>query len=235
MFTSLKRMIAKSFLLLVALVLFGSSIPQAVAYAATADFSDAKITYTKSVDKIKVTGEKLQKNAMYFVKLDDADKRGFAYFKVGVLRTDKNKHGEGTFTLPRELKSTVTFNVCLKNVVTDDLICADIKQSRIVSEEETTSSSSSSSKNLSFTVTRTSTSVIINTSKFPKNNIYFVRVAALGVKEPTWYRIGTLRTKNDTSGRYTYKMPDDLKKVDNITLCLKNTVNDNVYCVENRR
>lgn len=198
----------------------------------TSTGGSSRITVKKSSGKLTVTVSNLQSKATYFVKLDDADKRAYEWFKVGVLRTGSDKAGDGTYTLPDELKKTTDFNVCLKNTANDDLFCNNAALSRVGEDDD---DDDRSSKKGSFTVTRLSDRIVINTSRFPEDSFYNVKVAKTGKAAPTYYKIGVLRTGDDSSGRYTYELPEQLEDADNLTVCLKNLKTDDVNCVLSSR
>ena len=195
----------------------------------------AQITFdVRTNDKLLVTVTNAQARAFYFVKVDDTKQSRYEWFKLGTLRTGADREGEATFNLPDDLSRATDFNVCLKNTANDDLLCNDSSLTRL--SGKSSGSSGSTSKTIgTFTVTRQSGRITIETSKFPKDNVYNVRVAEIGKGTPEYTVVGKLRTEDDTAGTYRYDLTSTLDKAKTIRVCLKNTETDAVSCVDSTK
>ncbi|HSF80643.1 MAG TPA: LysM peptidoglycan-binding domain-containing protein [Anaerolineales bacterium] len=93
-----------------------------------------------------------------------------------------------------------------------------------------TSTTSSSSKR-SFSVAVQGSSLVISTTNFPKNNIYYVKISAGHFRpDPPVYKIGTLRVGKNTTYTYTFRFPKELSSAKYVLVCLKNVVTDANTC-----
>ena len=188
------------------------------------------ITVTRRGDRLTVSVVNLQKSATYFVKADDANKAGYEWYRIGTMHTGSDREGEGTFTLPTELEDATAFIVCLKNTVTDDLVCTD---SALTHVETGTGGTGGTTKKASFTVTRLSAGrFMVSTTSFPKDSFYRVKVREWGGNVQDWAELGILRTEEDTSAHYIYDIPNRFLQK-NLYVCLKDLVTDEVICVVN--
>ena len=221
------RLGSRAFAVLMVLALLSAALPPASAFAAsvTPDF-----TLEKVGKELTVTVEGAQTKSTYFVKVDDASKSGYSWTKIGVLETDKYADGEDTFTLPTGLRKVTEFNVCLKNTQNDDLLCSVASLTVIRSTDEDDEDEVVVSFG-TFTVTREDDYVTIKTSKFPLKSAYFVKAAKKTAGSPTWYMLGDLKTRSSASKTYTYKLPKQLRSVDDLNICLKNSVTNKLSCV----
>ena len=192
--------------------------------------SPGNITVTRKGDNLTVTVANLQKSATYFVKADNANKDGFEWFRIGTLNTDSDREGKGTFTLPAELENATAFVVCLKNVVTDDLICTDSSLTHIDTGSGGTGSTTAKS---SFTVVRLSAGrLMLSTTNFQKDSFWRVKIREWGGDLQDWAELGILRTDQDTAGHYFYDIPNRFLN-DDLYVCLKNLVTNELLCVVN--
>jgi LysM repeat protein len=196
----------------------------------------ARITFEKrSNNRLVVTVTNAQARAFYFVKVDDTKQSRLEWFKLGTLRTNANREGEATFTLPDDLSRATDFNVCLKNTANDDLLCNNASLTRLSGKSSSGSSDSTTRFTGTFKVTRQSGRITIETTSFPRNNFYNVRVAEIKAGMPVFTKIGTLRTGSDTSGTYRYELTSTFDKARTLRVCLKNTETDAVSCVDSIR
>lgn len=85
--------------------------------------NNTKITWTATMTagQVKVVGSGFKKTAPYVVRARETDTS--AWFKLGKFATDKNGEVSETFKLPKDLQGKQFVNVCLKNAVTDTLLC----------------------------------------------------------------------------------------------------------------
>ena len=214
--------ITKLMAVIMILVFVSVSLPQ---FKASADTTTLlSITGVKTGDKFAVTVTNAQKDSTYYVKLDDANKGGIVYYKIGMLKTDKYSAGKGTYSLPSQLLSTTVFNICLKNAVTNELLCNNAALSHY-------NDSTSPTGPTSFTVTRYTKSVVITTLNYPKNSSYRVKVRDNNLTNVVWYIIGSLKTNNVTSGSYTYQLTTEEAAITSLKVCLKNQTTDSLACV----
>ena len=183
-------------------------------------------------DRLRVSVEDLQRSETYFVKVADADKSSLEWFKVGVLSTDRDREGQGNFDLPADLRNADSFIVCLKNVVTDDLICSDPGLTRFAEDDDDDSGSATKA---AFTAARLSGGrILITTSRFPEGSFWKVRVRVWGGDIQDWTEVGVLRTQDDSAARYFYDLPNNLAD-DDLYICLKNMVTNEAKCVVSTR
>jgi LysM repeat protein len=196
----------------------------------TGGTGSASISFSKRGDRLEVSVENFPRNTTFFVRVDDANKSAYEWFRVGVLRTGSDRQGDGIYTLPEELEDTNSFNVCLKNSDNDDLICDDPALS--VKGDTDDDNDSGSTKNASFTVARLSGGrFTISTSRFPKDSFWNVKVREWGAGGTDWATLGILRTEGDSAAHYTYELPNELDDVDDLYICLKNLTSNDLKCV----
>lgn len=195
----------------------------------TTSVASGNFTLRRQGDRLRVIVEDIQRTETYFVKVDDAGKDGLEWHKVGILTTDSSREGEGTFTLPEELEDADSLTVCLKNVVTDDLICSNPDLTRYTDEDD---DDDGDADKATFTVSRlTGGRIMINTSRFPKDSFWLVRVRVWGGNIQNWSDVGQLRTRDDSAGHYIYELPSRLVDEHNLYICLKNQVTNEAKCV----
>lgn len=183
---------------------------------------------SKSGSDLTVTVSSFPAYSVYYVKVDDASKSGLNWYKVGVLRVDKDKTAKATFTLPSGIKNASSLNVCLKNVYTDGLVCADPTLSRAGDSKD--SDTGGSDKDGSFSASFTSDNrLTIKASGYPGNSMFYVKVDKAG-KTFEYTKIGMLRLNKQGSMTESFKLPKDYAKVQGVNVCLKNVVTDDVQC-----
>ena len=73
--------------------------------------------------RIGLTTRKFSVNHTYLVKARDASTSIGGWHKVEVIRVKKSTTQNFNFDLPKDLRSTLQVNVCLKDMYTDELIC----------------------------------------------------------------------------------------------------------------
>ena len=193
----------------------------------TTTVTASNFTLRKQGDKLKVSVEDLQRTETYYVKVDDAGRSGLEWFKVGLLTTNSRREGQGTFALPDKLAKATAFTVCLKNVVTNDVICSNAGLTRYVEEDE-----EDNGEKATFTATRlTGGRIMISTSRFPTDSFWLVKVRVWGGNIQNWSELGTLRTRDDRAADYIYQLPSRLVDEHNLYICLKNQTSNDAKCV----
>lgn len=194
----------------------------------TTSITSSNFSLRKQGSKLRVSVEDLQRNEIYFVKVADAGRSSLEWFKVGLLATDGNREGQGTFSLPDKLADATALTVCLKNVVTDDVICSDPGLTRYVEEDE----DEDSSEKATFTAARLAGGrIMISTSRFPKDSFWLVKVRVWGGDIQNWSEVGRLRTRDESAADYIYDLPSRLVDEHNLYVCLKNQVTSEAKCV----
>jgi len=88
--------------------------------------------------------------------------------------------------------------------------------------------SGSTSKAPNFTAKFNGNRVTVKTSNYPKNTNY--QVTLQRTSELTRYKVGILNVKSNPAVSKSYQTPKELRGSRNITVCLKNNVNDKVQC-----
>jgi LysM repeat protein len=195
----------------------------------TTSVTSSNFSLRKQGSKLRLSVENLQRTEIYFVKVADAGKSSPEWFKVGLLTTDQNREGKGTFSLPDKLASATALTVCLKNVVTDDVICSDPGLTRYVEEDE---DEEDNAEKATFSATRLAGGrIMISTSRFPKDSFWLVKVRVWGGDIQNWSEVGMLRTRNQSAADYIYDLPSRLVDEHNLYVCLKNQATSEAKCV----
>ncbi len=195
----------------------------------TTSITSSNFSLRKQGSKLRLSVENLQRNEIYFVKVADAGKSSLEWFKVGLLTTDRNREGKGTYSLPDKLASASALTVCLKNVATDDVICSDPGLTRYVEEDE---DEEDNADKATFTATRQAGGrIMISTSRFPKDSFWLVKVRVWGGDIQNWSEVGMLRTRDDSAADYIYYLPSRLVDEHNLYICLKNQTSNEAKCV----
>jgi LysM repeat protein len=88
--------------------------------------ADIKMTASVVGNTIQVSVRGLSARQAYNVKVRDADLSIGGWHKVGVLKAKRTDTFSGTYILPRDLRSTIYLQVCLKNATNDDLACRTV-------------------------------------------------------------------------------------------------------------
>lgn len=189
----------------------------------------ASFSAVKSQDSLVITTSSFPTKSTYYVKVDDARNKRLEWHKIGTLRTGNETAVKQTLKLPEELRNSNSFLVCLKNVYSDAQICNNPNYNR-ASDSGSSDSDSKATWKGTFTVDIVGKSVEIETSKFPTNSFFFVRVDNASVKALEWHRIGILSIRKNADVSQTFSLPEALGNASRITVCLKNIVNDTVSC-----
>jgi len=89
----------------------------------TTTTTSSRFTVTRDGYYLTIKVNNLPKRTSYYVKVDDADNRIYKWVKIGLLRMGKNTSKTITIKLPRGIRDTEIFNVCLKNGTSDSVYC----------------------------------------------------------------------------------------------------------------
>lgn len=101
----------------------GSTTSGSSSSGSTTSSKGASYTVTRVENSIVIKTQNFPANSFFNVKVDDGNERGYQWFKLGMLRIRKNTAISVEFRLPKDLRSTDMFNICMKNVVTDAVSC----------------------------------------------------------------------------------------------------------------
>ena len=85
--------------------------------------STARFSVTRDGNYLTIKVNNLPKNSVFYAKADDGKDRVFRWTKVGLIRMGKNTAITTTLKLPKNLRGTEIFNICLKNGTTDAVYC----------------------------------------------------------------------------------------------------------------
>ena len=190
----------------------------------------ASFTAVKSQNSLVISTSSFPTKSSYYVKVDDARNNRLEWHKIGTLRTGNETAVKVTLKLPDELRNSNSFLVCLKNVYSDAQICNNPNYNRASTKSGSSDSDSKATWKGTFTVDIVGKSVEIETSKFPTNSFFFVRVDNASVKALEWHRIGIVSIRKNADVSQTFSLPEALENASRITVCLKNIVNDTVSC-----
>jgi len=81
-----------------------------------------------------------------------------------------------------------------------------------------------------FTANLTSEKVNIRTSNFPKGSTYYVKVAPVGTAMSKYVKIGQLKTKSGGVISAGFLLTKEMKKYNQLSVCLKNVTTDAQIC-----
>jgi LysM repeat protein len=183
--------------------------------------------------KLEVTVENAQSRSFYFVKVDDTKQARLEWFKIGTLGTGSDRDAEGSFNLPDDLEKATSFNICLKNTATDDLLCNNPSMTKLADKSSDDDDDDDDDEFTgTFTVDWEGDDITIETDDFPEDEVFNVRVAELGSGSLDFTVVGKLEVGDDPSDSYTYDLDGDLEDADEIRVCLKNTDTDAQKCVD---
>lgn len=96
-----------------------------------ADKTDEKVNQADSLKmsakstggSISITIKGISTNTSYIVRVRDGNASVGGWYKLGKLSAKKNTTTTLSFSLPKELRSSLYLQVCLKNATTDELAC----------------------------------------------------------------------------------------------------------------
>lgn len=80
-----------------------------------------KFTVAFKGDIVKIEGSGFKKQYSFYVRVRENDTS--KWYKLGAVRSDRNGNLVVTLDIPKELRNKPAINVCLKDGVTDGLVC----------------------------------------------------------------------------------------------------------------
>lgn len=93
--------------------------------------SSSKPTYDMSVTRdgtrITLNVASFPANSNFHVRVGEYMKRS-GWTRIGKMKTNKNGSGEAIYGIPQGLRRSPTYYICLKNQVTDKLVCSKVTQ-----------------------------------------------------------------------------------------------------------
>ena len=87
-----------------------------------------------------------------------------------------------------------------------------------------------STTNARVSVLRDKDEITITATSFPTKSSFFVRVDDARDLTLFWYKIGVMRTGSTNSATASFQLPDQLKNIASLNVCLKNLENDDNFC-----
>lgn len=196
----------------------------------TTSSGSASFTAVKSQNSLTITTSNFPTKSFYYIKVDDPRDKRIEWNKVGTLSTGKETSVKKTVNLPADFKNATSVLVCLKNIYSDAQICNNPSYNHGSTKSDSSGSGSTASWKGTFTVDVVSKSIEIETSKFPTNSFFYVKVDNASGKALEWHKIGILRIGKNDSVTRTFSLPEALENATRLTVCLKNAVNDTVSC-----
>lgn len=82
-----------------------------------------------SGNKILISADNYPKQNSYNVRVGEKRSTFGKWIRLGRVRTTKEGSVDATFLFPKGLRNSRVIDVCLKNLVTDDISCARVRQS----------------------------------------------------------------------------------------------------------
>lgn len=76
---------------------------------------------------IKITASDFKEDGKYYVRVRDITSGVGKWYKIGMFKVLRNKTLSGKYLLPKQLKSSIYFEVCLKNGTTNEVICQNVR------------------------------------------------------------------------------------------------------------
>jgi hypothetical protein len=86
----------------------------------------AVISATISGSRIYLSLSKFKGEHVYLVKARSADQSVGGWYKLGKTTVEKNKTYNLSWTIPSDLSNVHVISVCLKDMMTDELICQNV-------------------------------------------------------------------------------------------------------------
>ncbi len=70
----------------------------------------------------------------------------------------------------------------------------------------------------------------VEVANFSDYTVYYVRADAGNLRSTSWTRIGRLRTNKNGAATVSYRLPRKYYEINEVTVCLKNTMSDETLC-----
>ncbi len=93
----------------------------------TTTTSKAGFTIERTGDTLVIKVTNLAKKSVFVVKAQKTRRGNHAWIKVGRVKTSKAGVGGATLKLPKTLRTADVLTVCLKNSVTDTIVCQTVR------------------------------------------------------------------------------------------------------------
>jgi LysM repeat protein len=85
------------------------------------------IVVTNVNNLIKIKASDFKENGKYYVRVRDITSGAGKWYKIGTFKALRNKTVWGKYLLPKELKSSIYFEVCLKNATNNEVVCKNVR------------------------------------------------------------------------------------------------------------
>ena len=89
---------------------------------------DPDFTVTRDGNRITVKVVNFTPKRSYIVKIGPDIRSSSDWTKLRTVRTDKTGAGEKSIQLPKDFRNLPEYGMCLKDQVTDEVMCKNIKQ-----------------------------------------------------------------------------------------------------------
>jgi len=76
---------------------------------------------------VKITASDFPASGSYYVKVRDITAGQGQWYKLGNMKINRNRTVTSEYLLPKQLSSSIFFQVCLKNGTDNDLICKNVR------------------------------------------------------------------------------------------------------------
>lgn len=77
-------------------------------------------------NRLSITATGGSNKSMFYVRVRDVSTSVGKWYKLGSFKVNKKSTGKAAFIIPKELRSAIYLEVCLKNAVTDDAFCKTV-------------------------------------------------------------------------------------------------------------
>lgn len=93
----------------------------------TTSTSGQKLTIERDEKSVVITLSGFPKKSVYYVKGKNAARGDYKWYKFGRVKTGKTGSATVTLKLPKSLRQTDVLLMCLKNAVTDAVVCQTVR------------------------------------------------------------------------------------------------------------
>ncbi|HEX7973330.1 MAG TPA: LysM peptidoglycan-binding domain-containing protein [Anaerolineales bacterium] len=84
------------------------------------------VTAATEATRITITINNFPGKTTYYLRIKDSFPRVYDWRRLGRVRTNKDGSTQATFQMPKEMRILDSISICLKNVVSDDVICKTV-------------------------------------------------------------------------------------------------------------
>jgi hypothetical protein len=85
------------------------------------------VTISNINNSIKITAADFRTSGSYYVKVRDITSGQGKWYKLGNMKIAKNRMVSRQYLLPKQLNSSIYFQVCLKNGTSNEVICKNVR------------------------------------------------------------------------------------------------------------